>query len=72
MSKYSKAIQEYIDNGTVINETYTINDVLTVGNPLDEGKKFKCVKCQGVGELVYCAPVRDWTCQHCGRWQQDE
>jgi hypothetical protein len=33
--------------------TYDINDVLKVGNPLDEGGNFKCIKCNQKGELTF-------------------
>jgi hypothetical protein len=33
--------------------TYDINDVLKVGNPLDEGSNFKCIKCNEKGELTF-------------------
>ena len=55
---------------------YNINDVLSVGNPLDDGKGFECIKCNQAGEMTYQAlPSKhfkngfDYSCGHCGEWQ---
>jgi hypothetical protein len=51
---------------------YNINDVLSVGNPLDDGKGFECIKCNQAGEMSFSPyPVNDWGCGHCGEWQQE-
>jgi|TARA_R110000868_G_scaffold368342_1_gene631439 hypothetical protein len=53
--------------------SYDINDVLKVGNPLDEGGNFKCIKCNQKGELTFApTPTNDWSCGFCGQWQQGE
>jgi hypothetical protein len=53
--------------------TYDINDVLKVGNPLDDGSNFKCIKCNEKGELTFSpTPINDWSCGFCGQWQQGE
>ena len=53
-------------------KTYDINDVLKVGNPLDEGSNFKCIKCNEKGELTFAPyPIIDWRCGFCGEWQQE-
>ena len=36
-------------------DIYTIKDVLKVGNPLDDGTNFKCIKCSEKGEMTYQA-----------------
>jgi hypothetical protein len=54
-------------------KSYDINDVLKVGNPLDEGGNFKCIKCNQKGELTFApTPTNDWSCGFCGQWQQGE
>jgi len=54
-------------------KTYDINDVLKVGNPLDDGSNFKCIKCNEKGELTFAPyPIIDWGCGLCGEWQQEE
>ena len=56
-----------------MNNTYTIEDVLRVGNPLDDGNNFACNKCKESGEMTFAHhPVNDWNCGHCGEWQQEE
>jgi hypothetical protein len=51
---------------------YNINDVLSVGNPLDDGKGFECIKCNQAGEMSFSPyPVNDWGCGYCGEWQQE-
>jgi hypothetical protein len=53
--------------------TYDINDVLKVGNPLDDGSNFKCIKCNEKGELAFAPyPIIDWRCGLCGEWQQEK
>ena len=52
---------------------YNINDVLLAGNPLDDGKGFECIKCNQSGEMTFAPyPANDWSCGHCGEWQQEE
>ena len=62
-----------------MNNTYTIKDVLRVGNPLDDGTNFQCNKCKEYGEMTYQSlPNKDfkhgfdYSCGHCGEWQQEE
>jgi hypothetical protein len=46
--------------------------VLKVGNPLDDGSNFKCIKCNEKGELAFAPyPIIDWRCGLCGEWQQE-
>ena len=53
--------------------TYNIDDVLLTGNPLDDGKGFKCIHCNKLGEMTFAPhPINDWKCGHCGEWQQEE
>ena len=53
--------------------TYDINDVLKVCNPLDDGSNFKCIKCNEKGELTFSpTPINDWSCGFCGQWQLGE
>jgi hypothetical protein len=47
--------------------------VLKVGNPLDDGSNFKCIKCNEKGELAFAPyPIIDWRCGLCGEWQQEK
>ena len=59
-----------------MSDIYTIKDVLKVGNPLDDGTNFKCIKCDKKGEMTYqTLPFElseygfDYTCGWCGEWQ---
>jgi hypothetical protein len=37
------------------------------------GSNFKCIKCNEKGELAFAPyPIIDWSCGHCGEWQQEE
>ena len=58
---------------------YTIEEVLEVGNLLDDGTNFMCNKCNWIGELTFQAlPVElskqgfDYKCGWCGEWQLRE
>ena len=60
-------------------DIYTIKDVLKVGNPLDDGTNFKCIKCSEKGEMTYQAlPFAlskygfDYSCGWCGEWQIED
>ena len=62
-----------------MNNTYTIKDVLKIGNLLDDGTNFKCNKCNEPGEMTYQAlPSKDfkhgfdYSCGYCGQWQLEE
>ena len=62
-----------------MSNTYTIKDVLKVGNPLDDGTNFKCNKCNKTGELTFQSlPTKyykqgfDYSCGWCGEWQLEE
>ena len=62
-----------------MSDIYTIKDVLKVGNLLDNGTNFKCIKCDKKGEMTYQAlPFEsseygfDYSCGWCGEWQIEE
>ena len=62
-----------------MSNTYTIKEVLKVGNLLDNGTNFKCIKCNESGEMTYQAlPSKkykygfDYSCGYCGEWQIEE
>ena len=62
-----------------MSDIYTIKDVLKVGNPLDDGTNFKCIKCDKKGEMTYQAlPFElsvysfNYRCGWCGEWQIEE
>ena len=62
-----------------MSDIYTIKDVLKVGNPLDDGTNFKCIKCDKKGEMTYQAlPFElseygfNYSCGWCGEWQIEE
>jgi hypothetical protein len=54
-----------------MNTTYDINDVLKVGNPLDDGSNFKCIKCNEKGLAFAPYPIIDGDVES-GEWQQEE
>jgi hypothetical protein len=63
----------------MMSDIYTIKDVLKVGNLLDNGTNFKCIKCDKKGEMTYQAlPFEsseygfDYSCGWCGEWQIEE
>ena len=72
MSK--RALEEYDKYGSIQTKSlsYTIKDVLEVGNPLDDGSQFKCVHCKHNGYVKWGGICEDFYCEWCGNWQQEE